>query len=129
MRLRPDARYRADNILQLQPELPYRSTHGHQGPDIAASVAAVLDGALREDDDIVVDASNLNCGNPAQSAPTCHGPAPLPFNPASCVSGGSRIPKPSRPRSAKTGTSSSALPRPSSSGPLHYPLCRGLVPK
>ncbi|KAG5835962.1 kinesin-like protein KIF3B isoform X2 [Anguilla rostrata] len=128
MRLRPDARYRADNILQLQQDLPCRNTHEYQGPAIAASVAAVLEGALREDDDIVVDASDFHCGSPTPSGPTPHGSASVPCSPTPSISGGSRIPKP-RPRTGKTGSGSTSLQRPSSSGPPHYPQCRGLVPK
>ncbi|KAJ8360924.1 hypothetical protein SKAU_G00174490 [Synaphobranchus kaupii] len=133
MRLRPDARYRADNILQLQQDFPRRNTHEYQGPAIAASVAAVLEGALREGDDIEVDASGFHSGSPAPSgpihSPTPSGPAPASCGTAPSIFGGSRIPKPIRPRMGKAGSGSVSSQCPSSSGPPHYPQCRRLVPK
>ncbi|KAG9330497.1 hypothetical protein JZ751_024200 [Albula glossodonta] len=122
MMLRPDPRYRADNILQLQQDLPSRSTREYQGPAMAANMAAVLEGALRDEDDIEVDASGLHTAGPAPS------PTPTPSVPAPSVSS-SRIPKPSRPRTGKMSGGPTASQSPSGSAAPLYPQCRGLVPK
>ncbi|KAJ8412306.1 hypothetical protein AAFF_G00145730 [Aldrovandia affinis] len=115
MMLRPDARYRADNILHLQQDLHCRNTHEYQGPATAAQMVAVLEFAMQEEDGIEVDASEFRGASP--------GPARTPSGQAS------RIPKPSRPRMGKTGGSPASSQSASSSGPPLYPQCRGLVPK
>lgn len=49
----------AENILTLEMELPARTTKEYQEPVIAPTVAAALEDALRDEDDIQVDASGL----------------------------------------------------------------------
>ncbi|XP_053500142.1 kinesin-like protein KIF3B isoform X6 [Ictalurus furcatus] len=62
MMMRPDPRYRAENILMLELDLPTRTTKEYEEPMIAPKVAAALEDALREEDDIQVDASALGHG-------------------------------------------------------------------
>ncbi|GAA6104201.1 kinesin-like protein KIF3B [Tachysurus ichikawai] len=59
MMMRPEPRYRAENILMLELDLPTRITKKYEEPMIAPKVAAALEHALREEDDIHVDASAL----------------------------------------------------------------------
>ncbi|KAK3547546.1 hypothetical protein QTP86_024476, partial [Hemibagrus guttatus] len=59
MMMRPKPRYRAENILMLELDMPTRTTKEYEEPMIAPKVAAALEDALREEDDIQVDASAL----------------------------------------------------------------------
>ncbi|XP_017343029.1 kinesin-like protein KIF3B isoform X1 [Ictalurus punctatus] len=104
MMMRPDPRYRAENILMLELDLPTRTTKEYEEPMIAPKVAAALEDALREEDDIQVDASALGHG----------------FN---------KKPKTSRPKTGKNVSTPTSAHSPSSSGSTLYPQSRGLVPK
>ncbi|XP_017888036.1 kinesin-like protein KIF3B [Ceratina calcarata] len=52
------SRYAGDNILNLDLDMPARTTLDYQGPAIAPTIQAVLEEALRDEGDIDVDASN-----------------------------------------------------------------------
>ncbi|KAJ8370742.1 hypothetical protein SKAU_G00107700 [Synaphobranchus kaupii] len=62
--MRPDVRYRAENILLLELDLPTRTTKEYEEPVIAPKVAAALEDALRDEDEIQVDASNFHSSLP-----------------------------------------------------------------
>lgn len=51
-------RYAGENILNLDLDMPARTTLDYQGPAIAPTIQAVLEEALRDEGDIDVDASN-----------------------------------------------------------------------
>ncbi|XP_038659317.1 kinesin-like protein KIF3B isoform X1 [Scyliorhinus canicula] len=100
---RSDPRYRAENILLLELDMPSRTTRDYEGPAIAPKVQAALEAALQDEDELQVDASTFD---------------PL-------RSGSARKLKSSRPKTGrKIGPSSSA-----GSGTQLYPQSRGLVPK
>ncbi|XP_041713088.2 kinesin-like protein KIF3B isoform X2 [Coregonus clupeaformis] len=106
----------AENILMLGMDLPARTTKEYEEPVLAPTVAAALEDALREEDEIQVDASGFHSG----------------LGPTS--TGAVKKPKSGRPKTGKkTGTSTSHTPtspyRPSSPGHPLYPQSRGLVPK
>lgn len=102
MMIRPEARrYRAENIVQLELDMPSRTTRDYKGPAIAPKVQAALDAALQDEDEIQVDAS------PFESTANKKSKA--------------------RPKSRrKSGSSSSSSGTPASQ---LYPQSRGLVPK
>ncbi|XP_012274142.1 kinesin-like protein KIF3B [Orussus abietinus] len=52
-------RYAGENILNLELDMPPRTTLEYQGPKIAPTIQAVLEEALRDEGDIDVDASNV----------------------------------------------------------------------
>ncbi|XP_067904464.1 kinesin-like protein KIF3B isoform X2 [Heterodontus francisci] len=98
---RSDPRYRAENILLLELDMPSRTTRDYEGPAIAPKVQAALEAALQDEDELQVDASTFD---------------PL-------RSGSARKAK-SRPKTGKKiGPSSTG------SGTQLYPQSRGLVPK
>ncbi|XP_041060305.1 kinesin-like protein KIF3B isoform X1 [Carcharodon carcharias] len=100
---RSDPRYRAENILLLELDMPSRTTRDYEGPAIAPKVQAALEAALQDEDELQVDASTFD---------------PL-------RSGSARKSKSSRPKTGrKIGPSSST-----GSGTQLYPQSRGLVPK
>lgn len=51
-------RYAGENILNLDLDMPARTTSDYHGPAIAPTIQAVLEEALRDEGDIDVDASN-----------------------------------------------------------------------
>ncbi|XP_029505517.1 kinesin-like protein KIF3B isoform X1 [Oncorhynchus nerka] len=111
-----DVRYKSENILMLEMDLPARTTKEYEGPVIAPTVAAALEDALREEDAIQVDASRFH----SSLEPTSTGAV--------------KKPKSGRPKTGKkTGTPTSRTPNspysPSSPGHPLYPQSRGLVPK
>ncbi|XP_035614745.2 kinesin-like protein KIF3B isoform X1 [Oncorhynchus keta] len=111
-----DVRYKSENILMLEMDLPARTTKEYEGPVIAPTVAAALEDALREEDAIQVDASRFH----SSLEPT--------------ITGAVKKPKSGRPKTGKkTGTPTSRTPNspysPSSPGHPLYPQSRGLVPK
>ncbi|CAH2303053.1 kinesin KIF3B [Pelobates cultripes] len=59
MMMKPDARYRAENILLLELDMPSRTTRDYEGPAVAPKVQAALDAALQDEEDIQVDASSF----------------------------------------------------------------------
>ncbi|KAK1801674.1 hypothetical protein P4O66_022321 [Electrophorus voltai] len=121
MMMRPDARYRAENILMLELDLPTRTTKEYEEPVIAPKVAAALEDALREEEEIQVDASGLY----ASMAP---GPG---LDPSSAPATGAfaKKPKSGRPKTGKKVCTPTSGQSPSSSGSPLYPQSRGLVPK
>lgn len=50
----------AENIMMLDMDLPARTTKEYQEPVIAPKVAAALEDALRDEDEIQVDASGFH---------------------------------------------------------------------
>ncbi|XP_060749752.1 kinesin-like protein KIF3B isoform X1 [Tachysurus vachellii] len=105
MMMRPEPRNRAENILMLELDLPTRTTKEYEEPMIAPKVAAALEHALREEDDIHVDASALG------------------------QAGFINKPKTSCPKTGKKVNTPMSAHSLSSSGPPLYPQSRGLVPK
>ncbi|XP_069740064.1 kinesin-like protein KIF3B isoform X3 [Narcine bancroftii] len=99
---RSDPRYRAENILLLELDMPSRTTRDYEGPAIAPKVQAALEAALQDEDDLQVDASTFD---------------PL-------RSGSLRKSKSSRPKTGKKMGPSFI-----GSGTQLYPQSRGLVPK
>ncbi|KAM4612456.1 kinesin-like protein KIF3B [Discoglossus pictus] len=59
MMVRPEARYRAENIVLLELDMPSRTTRDYEGPAVAPKVQAALEAALQDEDDIQVDASTF----------------------------------------------------------------------
>ncbi|XP_017295220.1 kinesin-like protein KIF3B [Kryptolebias marmoratus] len=117
MMMRPDMRYKAENILILDMDLPARTTKEYQEPVIAPKVAAALEDALRDEDEIQVDASGFHSSLGA--APPIGGGG----------GGGLKKPKSGRPRTGKkASTPTSPFGAGSPASPL-YPQSRGLVPK
>ncbi|KAL4655440.1 kinesin-like protein KIF3B isoform X1 [Arapaima gigas] len=112
MVMRPDARYRADNIMLLELDPPTRTTKEYEEPVIAPKVAAALEDALRDEDEIQVDASSFHSVSlPVASAAT-------------------KKPKSSsRPKTGRKANTPNSAQSPSSSGHPLYPQSRGLVPK
>ncbi|XP_020846389.1 kinesin-like protein KIF3B [Phascolarctos cinereus] len=101
MMIRPEARYRAENIVLLELDMPSRTTRDYEGPAIAPKVQAALEAALQDEDEIQVDASSFESISNKKSK--------------------------ARPRSGrKSGSSSSSSGTPASQ---LYPQSRGLVPK
>ncbi|KAM4737183.1 kinesin-like protein KIF3B [Anableps anableps] len=115
MRMKPDMRYKAENILMLDIDLPARTTKEYQEPVIAPKVAAALEDALRDEDEIQVDASGFHSGLGATS-------------PAS-ASSSLKKPKSGRPRTSKKSNTPTSPFSPCSPGSPLYPQSRGLVPK
>lgn len=100
-------RYKADNILAIELDMPNRTTRDYEGPTVAPRVQAALEAALKGEDDVDIDAS-VNV-------------PPIGENKVSVV----RREKLVKPR-PKTGK------RPQFGQPdtsHHYPQSRGLVPK
>lgn len=114
MMMKPDIRYKADNILLLELDLPTRNTKEYQEPVIAPKVAAALEDALRDEDEIQVDASSIYSS--------------LGSRPVS-ASSSLKKPKSGRPRTGKKSTTPTSPYSSSSPGPPIYPQSRGLVPK
>eukprot|EP00054_Salpingoeca_dolichothecata_P024883 m.171183 g.171183 ORF g.171183 m.171183 type:complete len:769 (-) comp25172_c0_seq2:254-2560(-) len=48
-------RYKADNILQLELDMPERTTHDYAGPVLAPRVQAALDDALKDEEDLTME--------------------------------------------------------------------------
>ncbi|XP_069099486.1 kinesin-like protein KIF3B [Pleurodeles waltl] len=99
MMIRPEVRYRAENIVLLELDMPSRTTRDYEGPAVAPKVQAALEAALQEEDELHVDASTFESTANKKSK--------------------------SRP---KTGRRSAASSTSTSGSPL-YPQSRGLVPK
>ncbi|XP_021563918.1 kinesin-like protein KIF3B isoform X2 [Carlito syrichta] len=100
MMIRPEARYRAENIVLLELDMPSRTTRDYEGPTIAPKVQAALDAALQDEDEIQVDASTFESTANKKSK--------------------------ARPKSGRKSGSSSSSGTPASQ---LYPQSRGLVPK
>ncbi|CAG5092639.1 Similar to KIF3B: Kinesin-like protein KIF3B (Homo sapiens) [Cotesia congregata] len=93
-------RYAGENILNLELDMPSRTTLEYQGPAIAPTIQAVLEEALRDEGDIDVDASNVRLRTPKPRIPSAK----------------------ARPRSV------GKIPQMQIPAPV-YPKTRGLVPK
>ncbi|XP_056129894.1 kinesin-like protein KIF3B [Lampris incognitus] len=115
MVMRPDLRYKAENILVLHLDMPTRTTKEYEEPVIAPKVAAALEDALRDEDEIQVDASGFH----SSLGPT------LPAG----AGGSLKKPKSGRPKTGKKSSTPTSLLSPSSPGSSFYPQSRGLVPK
>uniref|UniRef100_A0A8C8MG18 Kinesin-like protein n=2 Tax=Oncorhynchus tshawytscha TaxID=74940 RepID=A0A8C8MG18_ONCTS len=114
MVMKADVRYKAENILMLEMDLPARTTKEYEEPVIAPMVAAALEDALREEDEIQVDASGFHSSlGPTQTTST----------------GAGRKPKSGRPKTGKKTVTPTSPYSPSSPGHPLYPQSRGLVPK
>ncbi|XP_068453781.1 kinesin-like protein KIF3B [Clinocottus analis] len=113
MMMRPDMRYKAENIMMLDMDLPARTTKEYQEPVIAPKVAAALESALRDEDEIQVDASGFHSS--------------LGSTPPAGAS--LKKPKSGRPRTGKKSSTPTSPFSPSSPGSPLYPQSRGLVPK
>ncbi|XP_038159141.1 kinesin-like protein KIF3B [Cyprinodon tularosa] len=115
-RLNFDTRYRAENILKVKLDIPARTPKAYQEPVIAPRVAAALEDALRDEDEVIVDASGFHSS--------------LSSDPPSSAGGSLKKPKSGRPRTRKRPSTpaSPISPRSPESASL-YPKPRGLVPK
>lgn len=60
----------------LEMDLPARTTKEYEEPVIAPMVAAALEEALREEDEIQVDASGFHSSGPTQTTSTGAGKKP-----------------------------------------------------
>uniref|UniRef100_A0AAY4DUI4 Kinesin-like protein n=1 Tax=Denticeps clupeoides TaxID=299321 RepID=A0AAY4DUI4_9TELE len=107
MMMQADIRYRAENIMMLELDMPIRTTKEYEGPVIAPKVAAALEDALRDEDEIQVDAGGLHSS--------------LGLSPTG--------PKSGRPKTGKKSSTPTSAHSPSGSGHPLYPQSRGLVPK
>lgn len=113
--LKPDMRYKAENIIMLDMDIPARTTKEYQEPVIAPKLAAALEDALRDEDEIEVDASSFH-SSLGQMLPAS-------------ASGSLKKPKSGRPRTGKKSSTPTSSYSPSSPGSPLYPQSRGLVPK
>ncbi|XP_046857510.1 kinesin-II 95 kDa subunit-like [Xenia sp. Carnegie-2017] len=52
-------RYKAENIIQIELDMPNRTTKDYEGPAVAPRVQAALDAALQDEEDITLDANVL----------------------------------------------------------------------
>uniref|UniRef100_A0A8D3C527 Kinesin-like protein n=1 Tax=Scophthalmus maximus TaxID=52904 RepID=A0A8D3C527_SCOMX len=115
MMMKTDMRYKAENILILDMDLPTRTTKDYQEPVIAPTVAAALEEALRDEDEIEIDASGFN----SSLRPT----------PSASASSSFKKPKSGRPKTGKKSSTPTSPFSASSPGSPLYPKLRGLVPK
>lgn len=53
-------RYKMENIIQIELDMPSRTTRDYEGPTVAPRIQAALDAALQDEDDLTLDASALN---------------------------------------------------------------------
>ncbi|KAF0036495.1 hypothetical protein F2P81_011807 [Scophthalmus maximus] len=82
MMMKTDMRYKAENILILDMDLPTRTTKDYQEPVIAPTVAAALEEALRDEDEIQSTKNWQEVEHPDVSfQPLQSGIAPLPETP------------------------------------------------
>nr|XP_057907127.1 kinesin-like protein KIF3B [Doryrhamphus excisus]XP_057907128.1 kinesin-like protein KIF3B [Doryrhamphus excisus] len=106
-----DMRYKAENLLLLDMDLPSRTTKNYQQPVIAPKVVAALKDALKDEEDLEVDASEFN---------DC-------FAQLTSTSGSLKKQKSCRSRTDKQSRTASCSPH-NLTSPI-YPQSRGLVPK
>ncbi|XP_067095492.1 kinesin-like protein KIF3B isoform X1 [Osmerus mordax] len=119
MMMKPDPRYRAENLLVLQMDLPSRSTLDYQEPLLGPKMAAALEEAMREEEEIQVDASSLLTPPPLSSSLSRRSKA------GTLRSSRKSGPSPSGPSPSSPSPSG---PSPYSPGSPCYPHSRGLVP-
>nr|XP_061801997.1 kinesin-like protein KIF3B [Nerophis lumbriciformis] len=108
-----DMRYKAENILLLDMDLPSRTTKNYQQPVISPKVVAALKDALRDEDDLEIDASGFDNN----------------LSPLTGTSGSSKKSKSHRLRTSKQSNSHTASCSPQNLTSPIYPQSRGLVPK
>ena len=48
--------FKAENIIQIELDMPNRTTRDYEGPSVAPTLQAVLESALRGEDDLTLDA-------------------------------------------------------------------------
>ncbi|XP_066916698.1 kinesin-II 95 kDa subunit-like [Clytia hemisphaerica] len=53
-------RYKMENIISIELDMPTRTTRDYEGPAVAPRIQAALDAALQDEDDLTLDASALN---------------------------------------------------------------------
>lgn len=46
-----------ENIIQIELDMPTRTTRDYEGPAVAPRIQAALDAALQDEDDLTLDAS------------------------------------------------------------------------
>ena len=56
-------RYKMENIIQIELDMPNRTTRDYEGPTVAPRIQAALDAALQDEDDLTLDASSLSTFN------------------------------------------------------------------
>ncbi|XP_063064898.1 kinesin-like protein KIF3B [Engraulis encrasicolus] len=151
MMMRPDVRYKAENILLLELDMPGRTTKEYEEPVIAPKVAAALEDALRDEDEIQVDAGLYSAGcspglggggggglglgggggygglaiSLSSSSSSLGAISPG----ASSSSGSAKKPKSGRPKTGKKVSTPTSAHSPSATSHALYPQSRGLVPK
>ncbi|KAK6634282.1 hypothetical protein RUM44_004893 [Polyplax serrata] len=94
-------RYRSENVLDLDLDMPERTTMDYEGPVVAPKILAMLDEALQVEDNIDIDASRVKAYPGRYSA---------------------------RPRNVTTASAKSKRQGLTSAAPV-FPKARGLVPK
>ncbi|XP_012681607.2 kinesin-like protein KIF3B [Clupea harengus] len=136
MMMRPDVRFRAENILLLELDMPGRTTKEYEEPVIAPKVAAALEDALRDEDEIQVDARLYSAGSLGVGLGIGIGLSASSgslgaISPGSGTSAGgsTKKPKSGRPKTGKKVSTPTSAHSPSAMGHSLYPQSRGLVPK
>ncbi|XP_048096228.1 kinesin-like protein KIF3B [Alosa alosa] len=119
MMMQPDVRYRAENILLLELDMPGRTTKEYEEPVIAPKVAAAGGRFSARRGEIQVGLGP-SAGSLGAISPGSVGPA----------GGSAKKPKSGRPKTGKKVSTPTSAHSPSAAGhsPL-YPQSRGLVPK
>lgn len=103
-------RYKAENIIMIELDMPNRTTRDYEGPAVAPKVQAALDAALQDEEDLTLDADVLLSKTKVKSK---------------------RRDKPDHSERPKTGRKSrgplSTSQQLGSSDSAEYPTARGLV--
>lgn len=100
-------RYKMENIIQIELDMPNRTTRDYEGPAVAPRIQAALDAALQDEDDLTLDASALSTFNTKIKMKGKRG---------------------ERPKTAKNVGASSVYRKPDSSHDSeNFPKARGLV--
>ncbi|KAL9978343.1 hypothetical protein ACROYT_G015844 [Oculina patagonica] len=103
-------RYKAENIIMIELDMPNRTTRDYEGPAVAPKVQAALDAALQDEEDLTLDADVLLSKTKVKSK---------------------RRDKPDRTERPKTGRKSrgpqSSGQQQGSSESAQYPTARGLL--
>ncbi|KAH9500474.1 Kinesin-like protein kif3b [Bulinus truncatus] len=59
-------RYKAENIIAIELDMPNRTTRDYEGPTVAPRVQAALDAALQDEDDIEINGSLFSSKSPTK---------------------------------------------------------------
>ncbi|KAK6972865.1 Kinesin-like protein kif3b [Biomphalaria glabrata] len=59
-------RYKAENIINIELDMPNRTTRDYEGPTVAPRVQAALDAALQDEDDIEINGSLFSSKSPSK---------------------------------------------------------------